>query len=115
MVRIARDVEVADRRRHSRRPLVTACKVRDSAGFTAGYTADLSAGGCRFTTDRDRVFAQGQEVRVGIALHDGAVLEERAMLPGRVRRVRTLEGGEQEVAVEFDWVRAQESAYRSAA
>ncbi len=94
---------------------MASCKVRDASGYAPARTADVSAGGCRFLTNRDRRFAEGQELLVGITLASGAVIEEATMMRGRVRRVRSLESGEQEVGVEFDWAHSDGAQLRTAA
>jgi c-di-GMP-binding flagellar brake protein YcgR len=115
MIVKASDVRCRERRRFSRQMLSASCKIRDASGYAPARTADVSAGGCRFVTDRDRRFAEGQEVLVGISLASDAVIEERTMMRGRVRRVRCLDSGEQEVGVEFDWADTGGARLRHAA
>jgi len=78
-----------ERRAHPRREIDRACKIRVLAGgkYLSGRTRDVSSGGTLIMLDRRSNLSPGDEVDVGIAWTDAAIIREDDMARGRVVRV----------------------------
>ncbi len=93
-----------DRRRFERRTLVKPCKVvhEPSGRPVAGRTSNVSDGGALLCVDASRPMAAGDEVSVGVAWDDAALIRSDLLLPARVVRVMAVDRHTQAIAVRFD-------------
>lgn len=92
-----------DRRKHPRHLVARLCKIRDrrTAMYSAGKTADVSAGGALIAVERERPLGPGDELDIVVAWGESIVLSVESMLRCVVRRVTPTSGGRQLVAIEF--------------
>ena len=96
-------MELTERRKHDRQPIVHPCKVRDrrTASYSAGQTADYSPGGALIRVDRARPFGPGDEIDLVVAWDGEPIVHADALTRARVRRVTPIDHHHQAVAVEF--------------
>lgn len=91
-----------ERRLHPRQAVTKPCKLRDPLrlSFATAVTHDVSPRGLRVEVRRDRPYAVGDRVDVGVQWTHGGVLPTSSMTPGVVRRVDHTEPGRQIIAIE---------------
>jgi hypothetical protein len=92
-----------DRRRHPRRPIGRACKLRDADAlrYAAAHTLDFSEGGALLLLDTTRPLSEGQEVSVAIDFDGRAVLTQGQMVEAKVVRAGPVLNRRQTVALAF--------------
>ena len=92
-----------DRRRHPRRPLSAACKVRDAEAlrYAVAHTLDLSEGGALMSLETARPLIEGQDVSVAIDFEGRAVLTQGQMVEAKVVRAGPVLNRRQTVALSF--------------
>lgn len=92
-----------ERRLYPRRAVTKPCKLRDPLrlSFAAGVTHDVSPRGVRVEVRRERPYAVGDRIDVGVQWAEAGVLSAGSLAPGVVRRIDHAEPGRQIIAIEI--------------
>ncbi|MCA9309709.1 MAG: PilZ domain-containing protein [Phycisphaerales bacterium] len=94
-----------DRRRFSRQSVVRPCTIVDRRNLrpaATGNTTDLSEGGSLVCVQRERMFAPGDLVEVGIAWGRSPIIASDKLVQARVIRVLPVDHHHQALALEFE-------------
>jgi len=100
-----RPVQIGERRRSPRTPVVKQCKVfhRRLARFVGGETSNVSSTGLLLRVDRARPVMVGDEIQVAVAWDRRVqMLPAQSLRAGRVVRVTPIDHHHQAIAVAFE-------------
>lgn len=92
-----------DRRRHARRSMTRACKLRhaEALRYASAQTRDLSEGGALLTIETTRPLSQGQDITIAIDFEGRAILTQSQMIEAKVVRAGPVLNHRQTIAVAF--------------